>query len=56
MGKPSETMSYFEIDDSWKFELEEFISSVKGEGKIINGTIQDAKAIMLLIDEIYSRQ
>ncbi len=54
MGKPSETMSYFEIDDSWKFELEEFISSVKGEGKIINGTIKDAKAIMLLIDEIYS--
>ena len=53
MGKPSETMSYFEIDDSWKFELNEFVSAIKGNGEIINGTINDAKAIMSLIDEIY---
>ncbi len=53
MGKPSETMSYFEIDDSWKLELNEFVSAIKGNGEIINGTIYDAKAIMSLIDEIY---
>jgi predicted dehydrogenase len=55
MGKPSETISYFEIDDSWKFELTEFISAIDGSGKIINGTIEDAKAVMSLIDSIYSK-
>ena len=55
MGKPSETMSYFEIDDSWKFELKEFVAAIRGEGRIINGTINDAKAVMSLIDEIYSK-
>ncbi|MAM04337.1 MAG: oxidoreductase [Flavobacteriales bacterium] len=54
MGKPSETISYFEIDNSWLFELDEFISAVKGQGEIINGTISDATEIISLIDDIYS--
>ena len=55
MGKPSETISYFEIDNSWRYELDEFVSAVKGNGEITNGTIDDAKEIISLIDDIYSK-
>ena len=55
MGKPSETISYFEIDNSWRYELDEFVSAVKGNTVITNGTIDDAKEIISLIDDIYSK-
>ena len=29
MGKPNEYVSYYEYDDSWKFELDEFINAIK---------------------------
>ena len=40
MGKPRETISYFEVDNSWLFELDEFVSAVKGNAEITNGSIK----------------
>src|SRR3990167_2051354 len=54
MGKPKETITYFESDRSWSAELEEFIKAIRGESSIINGTSYDAFEIMKLIDQAYS--
>ena len=43
-------------DDSWKFELDEFINAIKGISKIEHGTIKDAIEIMKLIDKIYDNK
>ena len=48
MGKPTEYVSYYEYDDSWRFELDEFINAIKGISKIEHGTIKDAIEIMKL--------
>jgi predicted dehydrogenase len=56
MGKPFETISSFKKDDSWSLELKEFISAVKGNGDIQNGTFEDAYNLMSLIDEIYEKK
>jgi predicted dehydrogenase len=55
MGKPKESITYFERDKSWDFELEEFIAAIYGESKIINGTSQDAYELMKLIDHVYDQ-
>ena len=54
MGKPQENVTFYENDDSWDLELDEFLSSIRGEGKIKNGTLDDAYNIMTLIEDIYS--
>ena len=53
MGKPKESVTYYEHDDSWKLELENFINAIKGDSPIINGTSNDALEIMKLTDSIY---
>ena len=54
-GKPREEMIYFDRDDSWKLELDEFVSAIKDDRPVRNGTIDDALAIMRLIEEVYLR-
>jgi predicted dehydrogenase len=53
MGKPKETVTWFENDDSWKLEVEEFINAVNGNGIIANGTSQDALETLQLVERIY---
>lgn len=53
MGKPQEKTIWFEYDDSWKYEIDEFINAVKGEGKILNGTSNDAYYTLDLVERIY---
>ncbi|MGY3894007.1 Gfo/Idh/MocA family protein [Aeromonas enterica] len=53
MGKPAEKIVWFENDDSWKKELEEFLSAVRGKGLIENGTSKDAYQVMNLVENIY---
>ena len=53
MGRPLETSSTYEVDNSWKYELEEFLGAIRGEGKIKSGTLQDAYSVMELVEEIY---
>ncbi len=52
-GKPREEMIYFDRDDSWRLEVEEFIAAIRGEKRVEHGTIEDALAVMRLVEEIY---
>ena len=54
MGKPKESITYYEYDDSWKLELKEFVDAVNGRVVINNGTSNDALEIMKLTDFIYN--
>lgn len=53
MGKPKESITSYEYDQSWDFELQEFIDSIRKISIVKNGTSQDALEIMKLIDLIY---
>ena len=53
MGKPKESITYFEIDKSWEFELEEFINSIVEDTRVVNGTSDDAMQIMKITDHVY---
>jgi len=53
MGKPKESTTYYEYDESWNLELEEFINAIYGINPIKNGTSNDSLEIMKLVDFIY---
>ena len=53
IGKPKESITYFESDKSWSMELSEFINAIRGVTEIVNGTSNDAVEIMKLTDSIY---
>jgi predicted dehydrogenase len=53
MGKPKESITYFEYDESWRLELEEFVEAIRGISPILNGTSNDALEIMMLTDSVY---
>lgn len=52
-GKPREEMIYFDRDDSWRLEVEEFVSAIREDKPIKSGTLEDALKVMKLIEEIY---
>ena len=54
MGKPAESITYYEYDNSWELELKEFIDAVAGKSIVNNGTSDDALEIMKLTDFIYN--
>jgi predicted dehydrogenase len=53
MGKPQETITTFEYDDSWKLEVDEFVNAILEKGNIENGTSQDAYETLRLVEKIY---
>ena len=53
MGKPKENTTWFENDDSWKFEIDEFVNSILGNTKIKHGTSKDAYETLRLVERIY---
>lgn len=53
MGKPKETVVWFENDDSWKLEIMEFLDAINKKTEIINGTIDDAYETLRLVERIY---
>jgi len=55
MGKPKESVTYYENDNSWNFELEEFIAAVNCGATIKNGTSRDAYEIMRITDKVYEQ-
>jgi predicted dehydrogenase len=55
MGKPKETTTWFENDDSWKLELDEFVDAIKNNHKIIHGTSYDGYRALSLVEEIYQK-
>lgn len=55
MGKPAEQITWFENDDSWKFELDEFLGCIYNDLPVIHGKSQDAYKILKLIETIYDK-
>ena len=55
MGKPKESITYFENDLSWNFELKEFIDAIIEKKPVVNGTSNDALQIMKLVTESYRK-
>ena len=53
LGNPTEYTLCFDEDFSWDYEMEEFYDAVIGNGKVENGTVEDAVAVMQLIDRVY---
>ena len=53
MGKPKESIVYFESDHSWNLEIEEFLNAVNGKGEIKEGTLQDAYDTLSLVQRVY---
>lgn len=53
MGKPKESTTWFEYDDSWELEVSEFIDSLVENGSIQHGTSQDAFNALKLVEDIY---
>jgi len=53
MGKPKESTTWFEYDNSWIYEIEEFFDAVAGTKQVENGTSQDAYNVLKLVEDIY---
>ncbi len=53
MGKPKETVTWFENDDSWKLEIDEFVDAVENGTTIKNGTSKEAYNTLQLVERIY---
>lgn len=53
MGKPKETTTWFENDDSWSLELAEFVNAIQGKGHVSHGTSKDAQKVLSLVERIY---
>ena len=53
MGKPKESIIWFENDDSWKLEIDEFVAAILGKAAIKNGTSTDAYETLRLVERIY---
>ena len=51
LGNPTEYTMCFDEDSSWDFD-----KAIKGEKPIMNGTIDDAVAVMELIDKVYGNK
>ncbi len=55
MGKPQESIIWFENDDSWKLELDEFVDAILNNKEVINGTSQDAYRALALVEDVYNK-
>jgi predicted dehydrogenase len=53
MGKPKETVTWFEYDDSWKLEVGEFADAILGKQKLENGLSSDGMNVLKLVTSIY---
>lgn len=54
LGNPREEVVYFDKDNSWKLEVDEFLSAVKEKRKAQHGTLEEALQVMALIRDIYA--
>lgn len=55
MGKPAETKTWYEYDDSWKREIDVFFDAIKGGNSNKSSSSSDALKVMQLIENIYSK-
>lgn len=55
LGNPKEYTMCFDEDCSWDYEIQEFYDAVSRNSVVVNGTIEDAVAVMQLIDRVYHK-
>ena len=55
LGNPTEYTMCFDEDCSWDYEIAEFYDAVSGAKELVNGTVDDAVAVMELIDHVYKK-
>jgi predicted dehydrogenase len=55
MGRPVESTYTYEKDNSWNFELQEFIDAINGKSPISNGSLADSVNLMRIIEEVYEK-
>lgn len=56
LGNPREEIVYFDRDESWRLEVDEFLSAIQEKRAATHGTLAEAQSVMKLIDEIYLRR
>lgn len=54
-GNPTEYTMCFDKDNSWDYEIAEFYDAVSGRKKLVNGMVDDAVAVMELINRVYGK-
>ena len=54
MGKPQETVIWFENDDSWEIEVNDFADAIISKTKIKSGNITDAMNALQCVEDIYN--
>ncbi len=52
-GKPREEKIFFDTDNSWAFELDEFVDAINNKKDITHGSSNDALVVMRTIEQIY---
>ncbi|MDO8527433.1 MAG: Gfo/Idh/MocA family oxidoreductase [Deltaproteobacteria bacterium] len=55
LGNPREEMIYFDRDDSWKLEVDDFISAVHEKRPATHGTLDEARQVMSLVNDAYQK-
>lgn len=53
MGDPQEETTHYDRDPSWALEVAEFADAILRNGRIINGSGEDALKTMQLVYKIY---
>jgi predicted dehydrogenase len=53
LGKPREERIFFDTDDSWKLELDEFVSAINENKPIKYGKSSEALHVMEILEKIY---
>jgi predicted dehydrogenase len=55
LGNPREEIIQFDRDESWDREVDEFLSAVQEGRPATHGTLEEARAVMAVIRDVYAR-
>lgn len=53
VGNPSEEVTYFDRDDSWNFEVDEFVNCIKEDKPVVMSSSNDALRVMQIVEQAY---
>jgi predicted dehydrogenase len=53
VGNPREEMSYYDRDPSWELEVNHFVSCIREDRPVTQGTSLDALRVMEIVDRVY---
>jgi predicted dehydrogenase len=53
VGNPREEMSYYDRDPSWESEVDHFVTCIREDRPVTQGTSLDALRVMEIVDAVY---